>query len=298
MLPEDIHMFIVLAECKNYTNAADMLYISQSSLSKHIKKLEDSIGVKLFVRTTKSVELSQYGMIYYKYAKQIQTAAEACMREIHDTMSHGNSLVIGCIPSILQYHISAFIFRYMSKSESQCQIKTDRSIVLEEMLLNGRCDFAFIRDVNTSLPLASIPFTEDHLMAVLPKNHHLANSDEIHIKELRDEKLLLHPKGSRPYNNIISMCKNEDFEPNVIYTDSHMRTICTMVSYGMGISLLMENLIPIDVDGICAVPIAPTVTSKITLCHVLEHELTPQQKKFLSFYRAEKHNYQKYRQYD
>lgn len=66
MVLEDINMFIVLAEIKNYTVAADMLYISQSSLTKRIQKLEQAMGVKLFTRSTKSVELSQYGQVFYK----------------------------------------------------------------------------------------------------------------------------------------------------------------------------------------------------------------------------------------
>lgn len=287
MILEDINMFIVLAEMKNYTIAADMLYISQSSLTKRIQKLEQSVGVKLFTRTTKSVELSQYGEIYYKYAKQIQTASEACAREIQDMISHGNSLIIGCIPSILDYDISILIFKYMSSSGIQCQIKTEKSEFLEKNLLEGKYDFAFIRDVDSTLPFTSIPFVEDHMMAVLPKGHPLSHREHIYIKELKNENFLLHPKGSRPYRNILSLCRKEKFEPNIVYTDSHMRNICSMVSSGLGISLLNEHLISKNVSDICAVPVAPGYSSKITLCYSSDRELTPKQREFLTFYKKE-----------
>lgn len=290
MVLEDINMFIVLAEIKNYTVAADMLYISQSSLTKRIQKLEQAMGVKLFTRSTKSVELSQYGQVFYKYAKQIQTASEACSREIQDMVSHGNSLIIGCIPSILDYNISLLIFRYMSSSGMQCQIKTEESEYLEKNLLTGHYDFAFIRDVDATLPLTSIPFADDHMMVVLPKGHPLSHRDHIYIKELRDEKFLLHPAGSRPYRNILSLCRKEKFEPNVVYTDPHMRNICSMVSSGMGISLLNEHLISKNVSGICAVPVAPAYTSQISLCYSSDSELTPKQREFLAFYKKEKGN--------
>lgn len=287
MILEDINMFITLAEMKNYTVAADMLFISQSTLSKRIQRLEQSVGAKLFVRTTKSVELSQYGQIYYKYAKQIQAASESCTREIQDMISHGNSLIIGCIPSILDYNISDLIFRYMSSSGIQCQIKTERSEALERNLLDGHYDFAFIRDVNATLPLVSIPFAEDHMMVILPKGHPLSHREHIYIKELRNEKFLLHPVGSRPYRNVLSLCRKEKFEPNVIYTDSHMRNICSMVASGMGISLLNEHLISRNVTGVRAVPIIPGFPSLITLCYSADAELTPQQREFLSFYKKE-----------
>lgn len=285
MVLDDIHMFIVLAEKKNYTIAADILYLSQSSLTKRIQKLEHSLGVKLFVRTTKSVELSQYGQIYYKYAKQIETASEACTREIQELISHGNSLIIGCIPSILDYDISHLIFQYMSSSGTQCQIKTAESEVLEQKLLEGHYDFAFIRDVDPALPLTSIPFAQDHMMAILPKGHPLSHREHIYVRELRHEKFLLHPEGSRPYRNILALCRKEKFEPNVVYTDSHMRNICSMVASGMGISLLNEHLISKNVPGICAVPVAPEFLSRITLCCSSEYQPTKQQREFLAFYR-------------
>lgn len=287
MILEDINMFIVLAEKKNYTIAADILYLSQSSLTKRIQKLEHSMGVKLFDRTTKSVELSLYGQIYYKYAKQIQTASEACTREIQETVSHGNSLIIGCIPSILDYDISVLIFRYMSSSGMQCQIKTEESESLEKHLLERQYDFAFIRDVDSTLPLISVPFAQDHMMALLPKGHPLSHRDHIYIKELRHEKFLLHPAGSRPYRNVLSLCRKEKFEPNVVYTDSHMRNICSMVASGMGISLLNERLIHKNVPGICAVLVVPEFTSRISLCYSSESGLTQQQREFLAFYKKE-----------
>lgn len=285
MVLEDIKMFIVLAECKNYTNAADALYISQSSLSKRIQKLEQAAGVKLFTRTTKSVELSQYGAIYYKYAKQIQTAWEACTREIQESLSHGASLVIGCIPSITQHAIPTLIFQYMSESGHQCRIQTERSSILEQQLLEGKLDFAFIRDVNASLPLQALPFVTDRMMVVLPRRHRLSNRQTIFIKELSREPFLLHPKDTRPYNKVLTLCHKEKFEPNVVYTDSHMRNICSLVASGMGISLLMEPLIPADIEGICTVPLAPEVTSQITLCYAADRQLTQQQRNFLSFFR-------------
>lgn len=288
MLLEDINMFLVLAEMKNYTIAADMLYISQSSLSKRIQKLEQSAGVKLFTRTTKSVELSSYGQVYYKYAKQIQTASEACTRELQDMISHGNSLVIGCIPSIVNYDISQLIFRYMSSSGMQCQIKTESSELLEKKLLDGSYDFAFIRDVNPTLPIKSLHFVEDHMMAVLPKGHPLSHRDHIYIKELRHEKFLLHPVGSRPYRKILSLCRREKFEPNVVYTDSHMRNLCSMTASGLGVALMNEHLITKGIEGICAVPIAPAITSTITLCYCADRELTAQQRDFLNFYNKKK----------
>lgn len=87
--------------------------------------------------------------------------------------------------------------------------------------------------------------------------------------------------------HILSLCRREGFEPNVVYTDSHMRNICSMVASGMGISLLNEHLISENVPGICAVPVIPEFLSQISLCYSSEFEPSKQQKEFLGFYKKE-----------
>ena len=79
---------VVLAQMGNFLEAADALYIAQSTLSKHIKKIESELGVPLFDRTTRKVSISKYGQLFLPYAKQIA--------EIQDqyTIALQNSLAI------------------------------------------------------------------------------------------------------------------------------------------------------------------------------------------------------------
>ena len=66
---EYIKEFVVLAETENYLEAAESLFISQSTLSKHIKIIEKELDVQLFDRTTRKVHLNKYGKMFLKYAK-------------------------------------------------------------------------------------------------------------------------------------------------------------------------------------------------------------------------------------
>ena len=68
---EYIKEFVVLAETENYLEAAESLFISQSTLSKHIKIIEKELDVQLFDRTTRKVHLNKYGKMFLKYAKEI-----------------------------------------------------------------------------------------------------------------------------------------------------------------------------------------------------------------------------------
>ena len=66
-----IHEFVVLADTGNYMEAADKLFLTQSSLTRHIQKLEADLGVLLFDRSTRHIELNKYGNLFMPYARQI-----------------------------------------------------------------------------------------------------------------------------------------------------------------------------------------------------------------------------------
>ena len=66
-----IKEFIILAEIGNFLEAADHLFMSQSTLSRHIKSLEDDLGTPLFDRTTRKVSLNEYGHLFLPYAREI-----------------------------------------------------------------------------------------------------------------------------------------------------------------------------------------------------------------------------------
>ena len=67
MNTEYLKEFVVLAETKNFGEASDRLYMNQSTLSKHIKSLENELGINLFLRTTRRVELTNYGQTFLPY---------------------------------------------------------------------------------------------------------------------------------------------------------------------------------------------------------------------------------------
>ena len=106
MNTENLKEFIVLAETKNFWEASERLYMNQSTLSKHIKSLENDLGVALFTRTTRRVELTNYGEIFLPYAKSVTRSEFEGISAIQRMLNIENGLLtIGTIPSMPQYHI-------------------------------------------------------------------------------------------------------------------------------------------------------------------------------------------------
>lgn len=246
-------------------------------------RLEADLGVKLFERTTRQVELTVYGKIYLKYAEKINLLGQQAVDEINRRHSENEGLIIGGIPSINEYGILDLVTEFIAKMHIHCQVKTAPSEDLEEMLAKQRIDFAFVKNVQKIELFTELPYTKDHLVAVLPKNHPLADQKSVQISQLKRENFVFQPENSRPYELCIQICEAAGFTPNVIYSDRIVENILNFVKKGLGVSLLMGKLIPTD-ENLVVLPIEPTVTADINLCYLKNQKLNHFQNEFVTFF--------------
>ena len=141
--------FVVLAQTGNFLEAADILYSSQSTLSKHIKRMETELGVPLFDRTTRKVSISKYGQLLLPYAKQIVELQERYTTVINDNLENDReTLTIGSIYGLAQYKITDVLVSF-KKSHPQLTLNVLQASTesLTEMLQQRKCEIALIRDV-------------------------------------------------------------------------------------------------------------------------------------------------------
>ncbi|VDG22433.1 LysR family transcriptional regulator [Lactiplantibacillus mudanjiangensis] len=274
--------FLALAQYQSFSAAAEACYISQSSFSKRIMHLEQELGVTLFERTTRQVNLTAYGEIYLKYALKINTLSQQATDEINRRHAEDERLVIGGIPSINEYGILDLITGFIAKTHIRCQVKTAPSEELEQMLAAQTIDFAFIKDVQNTTDLTQVPYMEDHLVAVLPRQHPLAQQTSIQIKQLAQEDFIFQPVHSRPYDLCVKLCQENGFTPNVIYADRIVENILNFVKKGLGVSLLMEKLV-VD-DELVVLPITPTIVADINLCYTQKQTLNHFQQQFMTYF--------------
>lgn len=278
--------FIVLAQYRNFSEAAEQLFISQSTLSKRIKRLEEQMGLPLVTRTTKHVELNEYGETLLTYAKKMLALEAECHQALQAKLPDGsNKLVIGAIPSLANYQLTQLISSFMAVNHLDIQVITAPSEDLEQMLHDQRCDAAFIRQVyDPENLLIKRPILSDQLVAVVPVQHPLAQKQTLEIKALKKEAFVFQPKGSRPYNMCVYLCKKNGFSPNVIFMDAHISNIIDFVSKGLGISLLMEKTTTdMQTDQVKIIPITPAVEQTVALCLVKNQTLSYSQKALMSF---------------
>ena len=286
--------FVTLVETGKFSEAADRLYISQSSISKHIKALETELGVPLLERQTKrKVVLSEYGQLFLPYAEQISLLQQEYLSiQKKHQRENAEILYIGSIPAMQEYEISQLLSRFQARySDVVLRVEEIESVDSKERVRNGTLDFAFVRDRNPKKEgiLVRVPYSSDRVCAVLPKDHRLAGNRSISLIQLAEEKFLFLQEGSFLYDTCMEQCQKAGFEPTVIYTGSRAYNILGMVAQGNGVALLTRRPISRFKDDfdVVLVDIEPAIETKINLIYHAKTPMSKSAKQFLEFYQSE-----------
>lgn len=281
--------FVVLAEIGNFLEAADHLYMSQSSLSRHIKSIEEELGTTLFDRTTRKVSLNAYGKAFLPYAKQISHIQYEYTTELMNKIQAANEiLTIGAIPTMAYYQITDLISDYqLSHPNYTINIVENDSLSLINDLNQGKCDLAFIREsdnINYFSDLTRIPYTVDTMVAVLPASHPCAAQKSITLDEIKNENLLLLAQNTLMYALCLASCEKSGFTPKVTYTGHRAENMISLVNKKMGIALLTKRPAQFFLrEGIVIVDIRPSISTRISLVYSQKHELSCTARNFIKW---------------
>lgn len=276
--------FVVLAETKNFWEASDRLYMNQSTLSKHIKNLETDLGVDLFSRTTRRVELTSYGQAFLPYAKSITHFEFEGKQTLQRMRNIENGLLtIGAFPSMPQYHITPLLSQFQTLyPDGTIRITEDDPMHLMHYLENESCEIIFQREdkatfeknfLNDTL-VTRIPYLKDQLVALLPISHPLAGASSITLQQLKDDRFCFIKEGSLMYQISMNACQNANFVPNIVFTSHRIDSILDMVTNQNCVALLMDAHLKLPENGPkqtdapwCIVPITPVISSQISICY-------------------------------
>ncbi len=246
--------FIVLAEEKNYMEAAERLYMNQSTLSKHIMSMENELGVPLFDRSTRRVELTEYGKALLPHAKNI-THSEFEYSSLLKQMQNRKKGVVtlGSIPPMAQYGIVSLLADFQHKyPDSHVSILEEDSQNLPNLLRERKCELIFLRESKLDFEknfledheITRLPFIQDRLIALLPSQHPLAQKEQVTLRELKDENFCLIKEGTLLYETCVNACQASGFIPNISFTSHRIENILDMVSTGNYIALLTNLQVP------------------------------------------------------
>lgn len=259
--------FLVLAQRLNFLTASEELYISQATLSRHIKDLEKELGMPLFRRSTRKVELTPFGIRMIPFAKRAVALDEDIAKSIEDYREQvSNHLIIGCVPHWDQIDFSKLVTEFRRQHPNiQISIVSRDTEALLKMLEDETCHFALIRAASKPTP-DSVPLCDDPLYAFLPVDHPLAGRTSVSPRELAGESFLLGGDGELSYELALAACREDGVEPRVLFHGARPQQL-NFLSQGIGVSIMFKGPMFDNQTAVVKIPLETSVMAKIYLAY-------------------------------
>lgn len=258
-----IREFTLLADCLSFGQAAERAFISQSSLSKHIQKLEQELGAELFYRTSRSVELTEFGRLYLPHAQRIAAAYEAgeAMRQDYLRLRE-RTLVIGVVENLQVFGIHQHLIAFRSREPSlKLKIVEASNDKLYAMFRGHELNvFTSCLREDKVLDHPFYPLFFGRIVACCPEGHALSSCASLSLAQLRDEPVILPPQETRFYKMIGDALQSDGLRLTSVY-DCGYEAALSFVRSGMGVALLPSEAVSgQSLAGVCVRPIEPKLS--------------------------------------
>lgn len=239
----DLKYIIAVAETHHFGKAAERCFVSQPTLSGQIKKLEEELGIAIFERTNRSVEITPVGEEIVTHARQIMEQADV-IREL--AQAHQDPLAgplrIGAIPTLSPY-LMPLILAPLKKQHSKMKLILSEELTdtLLERLVNHEIDAALLATPVEEPELESLPLFDEPFWVAYPRKHPFYTKDKITLRDLDKENLLLLAEGHCLAKQAMDVCHIKEREHQGEMADlraASLETLIQLVGAGFGITLL------------------------------------------------------------
>jgi DNA-binding transcriptional LysR family regulator len=238
----DLQVFLSVAKHLNYTRAAEEVNLSQPSVSVRMRELERDLGTRLFEQLGKKIALTEAGELLVPYAGRV-IAAMADAREAIDQLQglERGSLRIGASTTPGMYLVPRTIAHYKRrypKIDVHLTVKDTRQI--EEGVIRNEFDFGFVGGHLAGDEVKVFPWMTDHLVLVVPSNHHLARKKSVKIADLRKQMFILREAGSATRAAVAHHLKKADLEVETVMEMENPESVKKAVQSGLGIAFISK----------------------------------------------------------
>lgn len=249
-----LRYFVAVAEELNFSRAAVRLHIAQPPLSQQIRDLEAEMGVTLFERTKRRVELTAPGQVFLEKVHQalqhVEQAVDAAQRANRGeigrlSVGFNSSATYSVLPTLLQ----AFRERCPEVELDLHELTTHQQLM---HLHHYQIDAGILYLPLESDDLNVVSVLKERMVVAMPQTHPLAAFAQVSIRAFSRELFILPPPrlGSGLYSQIVQFFQQTGFSPTVVQEATQLQTIVSLVAGGVGVALVPASLQNLQRSGV------------------------------------------------
>ena len=275
-----LRYFIAVAEEGHLTKAAQRIGIQQPPLSQQIRVLEKELGVTLFNRMPRGMELTESGTALLADARAILAQIDATVAGVR-RIAQGKMgrIAVGFTESSSLHPFVPAVIRAFRAAAPDVALTVEETNTSElvEAIRQKQLDLAFVRSpVGDASGIVMETVLVEEMVAALPADHPLAGNSRkksISLAALADESFIMtrRPSGPGLYDTIIAACLSAGFSPRVMQESRKNLSTLTLVAAGLGVAVVPASMMHVSAEGVTYLKLNDTPTLKAPL-HVAYRE--------------------------
>jgi DNA-binding transcriptional LysR family regulator len=242
---QHLKYFVEVAKQKNFTKASQILLVSQPSISKMIKSLEDELKVTLLDRSERQIKLTDAGVVVYEQALKILQSVEDVYASVNELVQVKKGTVkLGLMPTtgvlLFPTILAGFKKEY---PQIDIQMVEYNAKKLKLKIEQGEIDLGItVRSDNPQL-FENIPLFSEELVVLVVREHWLVERESVRLSDLKNESFILLTEDFVLHDVVTQACMQSGFEPTVTFKSSMWDLIGEMVATKLGISLIPRSMV-------------------------------------------------------
>ncbi|MFL5843561.1 MAG: LysR family transcriptional regulator [Solirubrobacteraceae bacterium] len=284
-----LRSFAAVARNGHFGRAAAELYVGQPAVSQHIRKLEAELGVELFARTTRSVELTEAGELLVPRVERSLAELEAGLAELDQLkgLVRGH-LRIGAMQSLDPFDLPATLAAFHRRHpEIEFRVVEEATRDMVAGVLHERLDAAFV-PVDAGLPaeLSRERLFTDELVLIAAPGSALAERRRVRMGALREEAFVFLREGSGLRSAVEDAAHEEGFAPQIRFETNELARVVALVAEGLGVSVVSRTVAETASDSVAAVALQPALRRDVAMVWRTDRRQPPAAAEFLAHVRA------------
>ncbi|ONF43777.1 LysR family transcriptional regulator [Marinobacter lutaoensis] len=253
-----LRYFVAVAEERNLTRAAEKLFIAQPPLTRAIKQLEEKVGVQLFIRKPRGLELTTGGEYFLEQARQILDKVAATLEDTRRIAQHRKTVFsIGFVPSVFYGQLPSMVRRLRQNRNLEILLHELKTREQVDALKVGKIDIGFGRIRIEDPDVEQELLFDEPIIAAVPAGHQLTHEPPS-MKALSEWPMIAFPSGPGPNFADITqgLFHRRGLRVNVIQQVNDLQTALSLVASDMGFTLVPEQVRRLGREGVDYMPLA------------------------------------------